>query len=188
MTAFWKHGFFDTNYGVLEQVTGLRRQSIIYAFGDKRSLFLKSLSHYLSTSVSQVVAILEGGGSDLGNIRKVFDVWVDMAEDKNKRGCLIVNTSGQFGVSDEDIATLVNEGVNALRCAFTAAYQSAQDSGEAITAVSADDLARLTVAAGNGALLHVHSDEDPEQTIKVLESLWTMVSVESHSAVSRLGR
>ncbi len=178
MSAFWKHGFSATNYDVLEQATGLRRQSLVYAFGDKRTLFLKSLSHYFSTRVGEVIAILQRDGSDLDNIRSVFDAWLATAVDENKRGCLIVNTSGQFGASDKEVAAIVNGAVDALRNAFAVAYESAQTSGEAISSVPPKDLARLTVAAGNGALLHVHSDENTENTINVFNSLLTIVGAE----------
>lgn len=171
MATFWKYGFTATNYAVLEQATGLRRQSIIYAFGDKRALFLKSLSLYFSTRVSEVVTILGRGGSDLENIRSVFDAWLTFAEDKNKRGCLIVNTAGQFDASDKEVSSIVNKAVGALRDAFTAAFTSAQRSGEVSDTIAARDLARLTVAAGNGALLHVHSDENTENIMHVLNSL-----------------
>jgi len=177
MSIFWKHGFSRTNYDVLEQATGLGRQSLVYAFGDKRMLFLKSLSHYFSTRVMEVTNILKREGSGLDNIRCVFDTWLTSARDENKRGCLIVNTSGQFGTSDKEVATIVNNAVDALRNAFTATYESAQASGEAISNVPPADLARLTVAAGNGALLHVHSDENIENAIYVFNSLLTIVAI-----------
>ncbi len=178
MAAFWKYGFSATNYDVLEQATGLRRQSLVYAFGDKHTLFLKSLSHYFSTRVGEVISILKREGSDLSNIRSVFDTWLATAKDENKRGCLIVNTSGQFGSSDKEVAAIVNGAVAALRKAFAMAYESAQVSGEVTGNVPAEDLARLTVAAGNGALLHVHSDEDPENTMHVFNSLLAIVATE----------
>jgi TetR/AcrR family transcriptional repressor of nem operon len=178
MSAFWKYGFSGANYDVLEQATGLKRQSLVYAFGDKRTLFLKSLSHYFSTRVNDVVTILEREGSGLANIRCVFDTWLATAIDETKRGCLIVNTSGQFGTSDKEIAAIVNRAVDALRNAFSAAFKSAQVSGEATVKVLPENLARLTVAAGNGALLHVHSDENTEYIKQVLDSILAIVSVE----------
>ncbi len=176
MSAFWQHGFLATNYDVLEQATGLKRQSIVYAFGDKRSLFLKSLEHYYSTRVSEVLSILSRKGSDLDNVRCVFDNWLATAKDETKRGCLIVNTSGQFGTSDKDVAEIVNVAVDSLRNAFTASFESAQASGEATNRVAPEQLARLTVAAGNGALLHVHSDENVENTMHVFDSLMAIVT------------
>lgn len=176
MSAFWQHGFSATNYDVLEQATGLKRQSIVYAFGDKRALFLKSLSHYYATRVSDVVSILKREGSALGSVRCVFDNWLETAKDETKRGCLIVNTSGQFGTSDEEVANIVNRAVDALRKAFTEAFERAQASGEATNKVEPEQLGRLAVAAGNGALLHVHSDENTENIMLVFESLMAIVT------------
>ncbi|NJN56968.1 MAG: hypothetical protein HC879_05440 [Leptolyngbyaceae cyanobacterium SL_5_9] len=37
--VFWEYGFSRITYALLEQATGLHRQSIVYAFGDKKRCF-----------------------------------------------------------------------------------------------------------------------------------------------------
>lgn len=39
MEMFWEQGFSKTIYAILERATGLHRQSLVYAFGDKKALF-----------------------------------------------------------------------------------------------------------------------------------------------------
>lgn len=176
MLAFWQNGYSATNYDVLEKETNLKRQSLVYAFGDKHTLFLASLSHYYDTRVTEVLEILEKDAHALDNIRSVFTNWLVSAKDKTKRGCLIVNTSGQFGAHDKTIATLVNRATDTLCKAFENTYQIAQVRGQVTDKLPPEQLARLTVAAGNGALLHVHSDENVSNTEQVLDSLLTILT------------
>lgn len=51
--GLWAKGFDATTYGEPETVTGLRRQSLVYAFGDKRELFEKALRLYVDQRVEE---------------------------------------------------------------------------------------------------------------------------------------
>ena len=48
MAVFWKQGFEGTGMPDLEQATGLGRQSLYGAFGDKRTLFARVVEHYFA--------------------------------------------------------------------------------------------------------------------------------------------
>ncbi|MEA5464334.1 TetR/AcrR family transcriptional regulator [Leptothoe sp. PORK10 BA2] len=47
INAFWERDYEATSLADLMAVTGLQKDSIYKAFGDKRSLFLKVLQAYL---------------------------------------------------------------------------------------------------------------------------------------------
>ncbi|MEL6158735.1 MAG: TetR/AcrR family transcriptional regulator [Cyanobacteria bacterium J06623_5] len=44
--VFWQQGFAKTTYADLEKATGLHRQSLVYAFGDKKALFESAIDYY----------------------------------------------------------------------------------------------------------------------------------------------
>lgn len=51
--AFWTHGYEGTSTRDLVKATGLNQPSLYNAFGDKRSLYRRSLDHYLECSVRE---------------------------------------------------------------------------------------------------------------------------------------
>ena len=48
--AFWKHGYAATSLDDLVAATGMNRPSLYAAFGDKRDLYLKTLTRYQQQS------------------------------------------------------------------------------------------------------------------------------------------
>lgn len=182
MFVFWSHGFTQTSYNLLEEATGLRRQSLVYAFGDKRNLFLRSLKYYLDTRVNCAIEILQRGGSALNNIQQVCFSWVEDACHKEGRGCFIVNTVGQFGSSDPQVKILTEKALGYLREALTAEFSRAQELGEVIPTLPASQLGSLLLATGNGLLLHSRSVSNiREHTNGAFTAFLSMVSSPSNN-------
>lgn len=171
MCAFWASGYNATSYDDLERATKLRRQSLRYAFGDKRSLFRKALALYATERVDQVVALLERSGSPLRNIEAVFASWVEDAENHEQNGCLMVNTSGELGREDPDIAISIVRATDRLKRAFSKAFEEALELGEMRPDLDPHDLASLAVAAGDGALLHARASGDASDVARSLSAL-----------------
>ncbi|MBE9052780.1 TetR/AcrR family transcriptional regulator [Nostocales cyanobacterium LEGE 11386] len=153
MNVFWSLGFSKTTYAELEYNTGLHRQSLVYAFGNKKSLFNQALKHYAATRVQKVIDILEASSSPLENICTVFAMWAKDAQNDTTPGCLFVNTSVEIGQSEPAIAQIVEDSTQRLIKAFHQAFKAGQDRGEITIKVDAADLARQAVAIGDGALL-----------------------------------
>ena len=101
MAVFWQHGFDAATYEALEAATGLRRQSLIYAFGDKRAMFLKALDHYAVTRVTAICDVLGEEPVAKTSVRSAFDLWLADARRRKHRGCLMVMTAGEIGPLDK---------------------------------------------------------------------------------------
>lgn len=153
MYVFWELGFSKTTYASLERATGLHRQSLVYAFGDKESLFYQALDRYGATQVQSIINQLEASGSPLTNIRAAFAQWLEDARRESTPGCLFVNTSAEIGQSDPKVAQIVDSATKRLIEAFQQAFEAGQAQGEITTTVQAIDLAQQAVAVGDGALL-----------------------------------
>ncbi|MGF1649837.1 MAG: TetR/AcrR family transcriptional regulator [Hyphomicrobiaceae bacterium] len=154
MRVFWANGFNATSYDALERATALRRQSLIYAFGDKRSMFCSALDLYAQDRIAEVISMLETPGSPLDNVRAVFASWLRDAQNPAHRGCLIVNTAGEFGRSDPVVADAIAHATDRLRAAFGRAFERAIEAGELGPDHDPHALAELAIVAGDGALLH----------------------------------
>lgn len=157
---FWRQGFGATTFSDIERATGLRRQSLVYAFGDKRAMFLEVLRRYRARHVSKVTGLLRRGGSPTRNIADAFDCWLEDARRVVGRGCLMVNTAGEFGASDERVAGILGQATGEVVDAFEHAFAQAQAAGEIPARIEPAALARLAVACGDGALLRCRTTGD----------------------------
>lgn len=167
MKAFWSSGYARTSYDDLEKATKLRRQSLIYAFGDKRSMFQKALTLYSQERVDEIVDLLEQDGSPLSNIEAVFASWLEDVDQEKKNGCFLVNTSGELGRSEPEIAREISLATDRLRIAFTRAFARALEHGELCARLEPEALASLAVAAGDGALLHARASGNAADAARV---------------------
>lgn len=153
MNVFWKHGFSKTTYAALEEATGLHRQSLVYAFGDKKALFHVVLQHYARTKVQTFINQLQAPGSPLANIQSAFDCWLEDARQESTSGCLFVNTSGELGLTEPVFAEVIEQSTQQLLQAYHQVIQAGQSQGEIVSHIDALDLAKQAVAVGDGALL-----------------------------------
>jgi TetR/AcrR family transcriptional repressor of nem operon len=161
MDTFWEHGFSKTTYAMLEQATGLHRQSLVYAFGDKKALFQAVLHYYAKTRVQEIIDQLKSPGSPLTNIQLAFDSWLGDVRRELTVGCLFVNTSGELGQAEPAFTQVIELSTQQLCQAFEQVIQIGQSKGEIISHIDAADLARQAIAVGDGALLRSRASGDP---------------------------
>jgi TetR/AcrR family transcriptional repressor of nem operon len=161
MDVFWQHGFSKTTYAALEKATGLHRQSLVYAFGDKKALFHAVLQYYAMTRVQTAINQLQAPGSPLANIRGVFEAWLNDARRESTPGCLFVNTSGELGQAEPAFAQVIEQSTQQLVQAFERAIGAGQSQGEIVSHIDAADLARQAIAVGDGALLRSRVSGNP---------------------------
>lgn len=161
MAVFWEHGFSKTTYAMLEKATGLHRQSLVYAFGDKKTLFQAVLSYYAKTRVQAIIDQLKAPGSPLTNIRLAFDSWLGDVRREFTVGCLFVNTSGELGQTEPTFTQVIELSTQQLIRAFEQTIRIGQSEGEIISHIDATDLAQQAIAVGDGALLRSRASGDP---------------------------
>lgn len=157
LAVFWAKGFDATTYDALEEATGLRRQSLVYAFGDKRALFAAVLRCYRDTAVRDVLAALAEAPSGRQGVEAAFALWTRDAAAEPCRGCLLVTSAGEFAGADKDVARTVIASRKALVKGFEAAFTRAAAEGDLKEGCEPRALAALAVAVGDGGLLHARN-------------------------------
>lgn len=158
--VFWQRGFRSTTFPDVERVTGLHRQSLVYAFGGKHAMFVEALHRYRDRHVRGVTNILRRDGSGAANIRDAFAFWLGDAHRSAGPGCLMVNTAGEFGGADAAIAAVLAAATGEVVDAFADAFRRARDAGEIASDAAPEALAKLAVACGDGALLRCRTEHD----------------------------
>ncbi|MGB0631031.1 MAG: TetR/AcrR family transcriptional regulator [Alphaproteobacteria bacterium] len=92
MNLFWERGYEGTSMHMIEQATGLRKQSLYRAFGDKRGMYLAALTAYEHEEMNKTGAILARPGSAAARFGQLFRHVIDRAiNDGDRRGCFLCN-------------------------------------------------------------------------------------------------
>lgn len=151
MRAFWERGYQGTSVGQLMKAAGVQKQSLYCAFGDKHSLFLKSLELYTEQVLTQVRSIIRETDSAFAAIEKVMHFAIRPAKMKNcPEGCLGANTALELGLTDPYAAKQVAKLFRGMEEMLEKAIKKGQESGEISTRFGSAVIAGSLVNTLNG--------------------------------------
>ncbi|BDA82510.1 TetR family transcriptional regulator [Aureimonas sp. SA4125] len=128
VSLFWSHGYGATSVRDLERAMGMSSASFYNAFGDKRSLFKRSLQHYLDRSSRQRVALLDASPSPREAIEAFLDAIVE-ASSQSRDGCLLVNSAAEVAAHDVELGEDVAAGLREVEEALHRAVVRGQSDG-----------------------------------------------------------
>ena len=151
MRTFWQHGYQGTSVGELMEAAGVQKQSLYCAFGDKHSLFLKSVELYTKQVLAQVRAIIHETASPVAAVEKVMRFAIMPAKAKNcPEGCLGANTALELGLTDPEAAKEVEKLFRGLEDILGKAIKKGQESGEISARFESAAIAQSLVNTLNG--------------------------------------
>ncbi|WP_299896975.1 TetR/AcrR family transcriptional regulator [uncultured Aquimarina sp.] len=95
--VFHKKGYNGTSMQDLVDATGLNRSSIYNSFGSKLGMFMEVLSFYRNNGNKQMGKEIVQNQNALDTLQSIFCWYVtDIIEDKDHKGCLIVNCKSEM--------------------------------------------------------------------------------------------
>lgn len=156
--VFWQHGYAAASMQRLGERAGLLPGSLHAAFGDKRSLFLRSLERYAQLQRA-FGASLQQPGPVLPRLREVLHKAAAAASSEHPRGCMLGNTATELS-DDPAAAAIVRDALGELERSIAEALARAQRDGEVAPGVRPDAAARMLVALMQG--LHVLARVAPD--------------------------
>jgi TetR/AcrR family transcriptional repressor of nem operon len=146
MQCFWNQGYEATSVRDLADQIGITGTSLYNAFGDKRSLYRRSLGHYLEQGIRERIKRLEGMPPREMIETFFFDV-VDLSiSDKARRGCMLVNTGLEVAPHDPDFRKVVVDEFLFIEGFFRRCLEAAQETGTVRADVQASELAKLLLS------------------------------------------
>jgi TetR/AcrR family transcriptional repressor of nem operon len=165
MNVFWRKGFEATSIQDLVAATKLNRGSLYNAFGDKAGLFAAVMEAYAATApASELLRAIETGGPARQAIETFFAALVERGTaDKERRGCLIVNTASELVSRDPRVAQWMEAAARRREQALTALVERGQAAGEIAPWRDARALGRFLFAAAQGLI--VTGKMDPDQAV-----------------------
>ncbi len=112
--VFARGGYEGTSLEDLTKKTGLGKQSLYNAYGDKKAMLKKSLGCYgLKSEAAESLRCKESNGRK--KIETFFANVLGEAKDNSSPGCLITNLLLEKGASDPEVAAAAMERWNQTR-------------------------------------------------------------------------
>jgi TetR/AcrR family transcriptional regulator, transcriptional repressor for nem operon len=168
MNRFWERGYQATSMRDLAVETGLTSPSLYNAFGDKRALFRQVLERYAQRSSRARIARLESSVPPKDAIKAFITEIVEHSlNDKDRRGCLLVNSALEIAPHDPEIGAEVASRLGEVEAFFRRSVVAAQKEGSIPSDRDAKDLARVLLAVLLG--IRVAARARPER--KLLEGM-----------------
>ncbi|MBO9129002.1 TetR/AcrR family transcriptional regulator [Bacillus sp. 165] len=128
---FWKQGYEKTSMQDLVDYMGIHRRSIYDTFGDKRSLFLASLTYYQTSVIETFNGIISNSTTVKKAIRDIFNYVIQSAElDVYPTGCLSVNSAVELSLLDQDIKHIVTKMFKDTEVMFEQMLEEGRKKGE----------------------------------------------------------
>jgi TetR/AcrR family transcriptional regulator, transcriptional repressor for nem operon len=149
VAVFWAKGFETTSLDDLVAATGVKRQSLYNAFGDKEAMFLAALEHYGRKVSAELLDGLTDDAPRRG-LERVVSAHADgLARTDNPGGCLANNVCAELGGRAGRLGATVAEGVRSTELAVFSALGRWQAAGQ-IRNGDLRPLARFIVALLRG--------------------------------------
>jgi AcrR family transcriptional regulator len=163
--AFWKSGHAACSLQMLVDATGLSRQSIYNAFGDKDGLFREVLDHY-TAKVAVQCEPLEALTADQNSLREFITNSIFTQRNLGPGACFIVVTAFSPQALDPKIKPALDAGAEMVRAALATCMRNTALRGDPNPPFSPEDGAAHLYAVMNGlsALAQTGGSNDQVET------------------------
>jgi AcrR family transcriptional regulator len=170
MRVFWDQGYEASTYADLTKAANVRKQSLYGVFGDKRSLFLKSLALYRNQVLSQARKVMSEADSPLDGIARLMRYAARSPGSKDgPSGCLMANTALELGPSDSDVAAELKRMFRAMEETLTTAVKKGQERGEITTRFDSAAIGQSLANTINGLRILQNTGATSQQMKTVVE-------------------
>jgi TetR/AcrR family transcriptional regulator, copper-responsive repressor len=146
--TFWKRGYAGTSLDDLATATGMNRPSLYAAFGDKRSLYLKTLERYRDHVRDKSKELLVGDPSLRVYLKRFYDAALDIyfAGSGPTRGCYSIGTAATEAAVDPAVRTFLADSIRNTDTFLGNLIRRARDRKEIAANSDPDALARIATA------------------------------------------
>lgn len=163
LACFWSRGYESTSMRDLIDRTGLTGASLYNAFGDKRSLFEKTLAHYIDGSIADRIRRCEAMPPRKAIAGFLDEIVRRSLADPERKGCLLVNSAVDLAAHDAAFGRVIAAVLVRIETFFRRAVERGQAEATITRAVPAADLARHLLATLMG--IRVLARARPERAL-----------------------
>jgi TetR/AcrR family transcriptional repressor of nem operon len=142
MELFWEQGYEKTSLSDLVEHMGIHRRSLYDTFGDKHTLFLKTIDCYDELIKNKIQAEILHAKTTKQAIQFIFDFMIEGYEDR-QWGCLIVNSATEMALRDKEVEEKIEEAFMQTEHFLAALVRKRQQTGEFSCEYDAEVLAEI---------------------------------------------
>jgi TetR/AcrR family transcriptional regulator, copper-responsive repressor len=147
--AFWKHGYAATSLDDLVAATGMNRPSLYAAFGDKRDLYLKTLTRYQQQSRAIGAQITADDPPLRVFLKRLYEaaLAIYLESGDEARGCYSISTAPSQAVTDAGVRDFLAASISGTDAFVAKQIVKARERGEVPSDADPQALAQLATAA-----------------------------------------
>ena len=162
MRVFWRAGSEVASVDMLTQAMGVPRSSLYQHFGDKETLFLRSVEHYATTRLAPILATLDDSPRLPEALGAFFEAVVRLATgDPERSGCLVSCVLADAAGADERMRVELARRFAHVEGRLARRIRTAQGGGE-VPEHNPASLAAVVGAVARGIMLSARAGVDPE--------------------------
>lgn len=129
MRLFWEQGYEKTSLQDLVEHMGVHRRSLYDTFGDKHTLYIKTMEQYARITNAAIKAEVQRGRTALESIRLIFDYLIE-TNGEQPIGCFFVNSATELAYRDPEVSKLTSELFGNEEQLLTELIQQGQQAGD----------------------------------------------------------
>ena len=171
LNVFWRHGFSGSSLDAISAAAGMNRPSLYAAFGDKKSIYRKSLDKFSREFLSGLEAALFAGVSledDLVNFY-LAALSVYQSGKHAARGCPMICTAITEAALDDDIQSDLANSLDRIDWVLATRFEQAREQGQIKQSAEPKKLGQLAAAILHSLAVRVRAKQtgfDPEAFIR----------------------
>ncbi|HWR40819.1 MAG TPA: TetR/AcrR family transcriptional regulator [Patescibacteria group bacterium] len=129
MELFWKQGYEKTSLNDLVEHMGIHRRSLYGTFGDKHTLFLKTIDCFGEFIKARLKFAISRAETAKQAIQCIFDFMIEGSGDR-ALGCLFVNSATEMAPRDKEVEEKAKEAFMQLEHLLADIIRKGQQAGE----------------------------------------------------------
>lgn len=168
LKVFWIKGYANSSLPDLTDAMGISRQSLYDTFGDKHTLYLSTMQHYIQTEGAWWLRPLLEGDNVRNALRQTFENIIDESlTEPRGAGCFTVNAAVECAPQDTEVLDYLLKAVSATEMCFEMAITAAQTRGELASTLNAKALSGyfLNAVRGLRVMAHLKPERSAMQSI-----------------------
>ena len=169
MELFLEQGYEKTSMSELVEHMGIHRRSLYDTFGDKHSLFMKTLDVFGDYMQEELKREALRTKTAKESIRLIFDRVVEGMWDNKQWGCLFVNSAAELAPRDKEVKERVELAFTQTEHFFKALVLKGQLAGEINCSLDADILSEYLHNALLGIRILSRNSADKEKLRRITE-------------------
>lgn len=166
MELFWEQGYEKTSLSDLVDHMGIHRRSLYDTFGDKHTLFLKTIDCYDKLIKDKIQAGILHTETAKQAIQFIFDFMIEGYEDR-PWGCLIVNSATEMALRDKEVEKKTEEAFMQTEQFLADLVRKGQQTGEFSCDYDAKVLAEILQNTLLGIRVHLRTSASKEKLHRI---------------------